>query len=321
MTERREVGSGSAGLTVSVVIPARDAGETLGECLRAIAAQTLGAQEREVIVVVDSRSRDATAEVARSHGVIVAVQSATGAAAARNVGIGIARGRWVAFTDADCIPSRGWLSALVGAAEAATESDAPALGAAGPTFGFRSDTPAARFVDLSGGLQADRHLAHERFPWAPTGNVLYRRDALIAAGGFDARFVSYEGCDLHTRLVRQVRGSFVFVPRAVVSHRHRHGWLAYWRQQVNYGRGYAQFFLRYADELPWSMGSEARAWLSLIGPGLAAAISPRTDAGLMARGRFIKALAQRRGFVTTYWRPGEATRWRTGSEAGMEAAS
>ena len=256
MTETPVVGSGSGRLTVSVVIPARDAAEVLGACLRALASQTMAAEEREVIVVVDDRSLDGTTEVARTHGAIVAVNSATGAAAARNVGIAASRGRWVAFTDADCIPTRGWLSALVQAAEDATnvanatESGAPALGAAGQTIGYRSDTPAARFVDLTGGLRAERHLDHERYPWAPTGNVLYRRDALLAVGGFDARFVSYEGCDLHTRLLRRVGGQFVFAPRAVVNHRHRAGWRAYWRQQVNYGRGYAQFFLRYSDELP-----------------------------------------------------------------------
>jgi GT2 family glycosyltransferase len=184
------------------------------------------------------------------------------------------------------------------------------LGAAGQTLGFESDTAAARFVDLSGGLRADRHLAHERYPWAPTTNVMYRREALLAVGGFDYRFDSYEGCDLHTRLRREVGGAFVYVDRAIVNHRHRRGWRAYWRQQVSYGRGFAQFFRKYSAELPWTAGAELRAWARVMATGLGALRPGRDDAAIVRRGTFVKGLAQRIGFVTTYWSRSEAARWR-----------
>ena len=56
---------------VSVVVPARDAQATLGECLRALANQSLGRESYEVIVVVDHESADGTREVARAAGVPV----------------------------------------------------------------------------------------------------------------------------------------------------------------------------------------------------------------------------------------------------------
>jgi glycosyltransferase involved in cell wall biosynthesis len=306
--------------TVSIVVPALNAEATLTECLRAIASQTLPVAEREMIVVADTRSTDRTAQLARAAGVTVVSHGGPNAGSARNCGTSVARGRWIAFVDADCIPARGWLANLVGAAEAAATDSSGALGAAGQVIGYQSTTPAARFVDLSGGLRADRHLAHERYPWAPTLNLLYRREALLAVGGFDERFDSYEGCDLHTRLVRSVGGPFVYAPNAVVYHRHRAGWRAYWRQQVNYGRGFAQFFLRYQDELRWSARDEARSWLRIATTGFRALATRSGDEALIKRGTFVKAVAQRRGFVTTFWRRGEVRRWQDEGQIGIEPA-
>jgi GT2 family glycosyltransferase len=147
---------------------------------------------------------------------------------------------------------------------------------------------------------------------------MYRREALVAVGGFDPRFDSYEGCDLHTRLLRQVGGEFLYAERAIVNHRHRAGWRAYWDQQRSYGRGYAQFFLRYEAELSWSVAAELREWGRLAGVGLAALRPGRTDAALVRRGTFVKRFAQRLGFVTTYWSRHERSRWH--EEAPVAAA-
>lgn len=307
-------------VAVSVVVPARDAAATLGECLHALQSQSLARDDSEVIVVVDGRSHDETRGIATRPGVRVLAQSGRGAGGARNDGVLAATGELVAFTDADCIPSRRWLASLVEAAHRPSSRLAGVLGVAGPTLGYHSETAAARFVDLTGGLQAQRHLAHPRYPWAPTTNVVYRRDALLAVGGFDPRFVSYEGCDLHTRLARRVGGEFRFEPRAVVLHRHRAGWDAYWRQQHNYGRGYAQFFRRYAAELPWTATDEARAWLAVGLAGLRALQPGSDDERLLRRGDFVKQLAQRTGFATTFWSPGEAARWRSRAPLGELAA-
>jgi len=300
---------------VSVVVPALHAGATLAECLRALKDQSLAANLREVIVVVDARSTDASEAIARASGFKVVLHEGNGAGSGRNAGVSVASGEWIAFTDADCVPTRRWLDELLKAAETSI-----GLGAAGPTIGLESTSAAARFVDLTSGLDAERHLSHERYPWAPTCNVIYRRSALASVGGFDQRFRSYEGCDLNTRLRRTIGGDLVFARRAVVMHRHRASWRAYWKQQVNYGRGFAQFFLRYRDELAWSAGDEARAWTATLALGARALIRPRGDEGLVRRGHFVKALAQRRGFVSTYWRRNSADGWREPAETSIETA-
>jgi glycosyltransferase involved in cell wall biosynthesis len=281
----------------SVVIPAFNAESTVTETVRAAVTQPLPRDAFECIVV-DDGSRDRTAEIAEHAGaVVVRLPVNRGRSAARNAGIECARGGWIAFTDADCVPSRRWLPALLAAAETAGRST---LALAGKTAGLDSQTPAARFMDLTGALDAETYLRHEVMPWAPTCNLACRRADLLAVGGFDTKFKDYETADLCLRLGQRFRGRIRYVPTALVMHRHRSTWRALWKQQAGYGQGYAHFLLRHADRWPWSPGREAGAWLRLI-PLAAQAATARGEQGLVRRGLLLKQLAQRLGFVSTFY--------------------
>lgn len=95
------------GVLVSVVIPAYNAGSTLGETLRSVLAQTHPTLD---VVVVDDGSRDDTPRVAAAFGERVRVisQANAGIATARNVSLRAARGDFIALLDADdlCEPER-----------------------------------------------------------------------------------------------------------------------------------------------------------------------------------------------------------------------
>ena len=148
---------------------------------------------------------------------------------------------------------------------------------------------------------------------------MYRRDALLQVGGYDPRFTSYEQADLHLRLTRQMPGGTVIAQRAVVHHRHRSRWRDYARQQLSYGSGYAQFYVRYGDELRWTAAEEARAWLALLPLALRALMPGRADAVIRRRGEFVKRGAQRIGFARTFWSRAEAARWQEPAPASTEA--
>jgi glycosyltransferase involved in cell wall biosynthesis len=107
-------------LRASVIVPARDARQTLPRCLAALAAQRLPTSDYEVIVV-DDGSTDGTAEVARSAPLapIVISQGPHGPAAARNRGVAAASGPVLAFCDADVFPTPAWLAAGLEASGAA----------------------------------------------------------------------------------------------------------------------------------------------------------------------------------------------------------
>ncbi|HEY4329170.1 MAG TPA: glycosyltransferase [Phycisphaerae bacterium] len=292
-------------MDLSIIVPAFNAQATLPECLAALVTQYLPAGRSLEIIVVDDGSSDSTSDLCRRFPVTLLTQKNAGAAAARNTGIARARGHWIAFTDADCIPSRRWAFFLLQAAENARPD---ALGAVGKTVGHQSRSPAARFVDLSGGLDAQIHLAHPTFPFAPSGNVLYRYSALLDVGGFDARFRSYEAADLHYRLSRLHHGRMIHQPRALVLHRHRDSWAAYWKQQRSYGDGYAQFFIRYPDQVHWSLTRELAAWARLAA-SVPPALLTSGDAGLFRRGTLLKQCAQRLGFFQTFFNHRETLRF------------
>lgn len=292
--------------TVSVVVPAYNAGGTLQSCLRALASQDFP-KDRFEVIVVDDGSSDNTASVARSEPVTLIERRNGGAAAARNTGWRKASGEWIAFTDADCLPARPWLRMLVDAAEAAGARE-QALGSAGKTVGFESKTAAARFCDMAGSLDAQLHLSHPTFPFAPSSNLMYRRSALQAVDGFDERYTSYEACDLHWRITNSLKGAFVYEPRALVLHRHRADWHSFWRQQYSYGKGYAQFVRYHRDACHWTFGDEARAWADISKLGLGAWRAPDDTALLYRRGMLIKKLAQRLGFLAAAFQPEAPTR-------------
>jgi len=85
---------------IGIVIPARNAGATIGETLAAL--QTAPGLEAD-IVVVDGESSDATAAVAASYGVRVISRPPCGVYDAVNVGLAAVRGEWLTYINADDI--------------------------------------------------------------------------------------------------------------------------------------------------------------------------------------------------------------------------
>jgi glycosyltransferase involved in cell wall biosynthesis len=94
--------------TISVIIPAFNAKDTLVRCLEAACSQDDADYE---VIVVDDGSIDATAAICGKFDVIyIRNEQQVGPAISRNKGADIARGEFLVFTDADCVPPVHWLS-------------------------------------------------------------------------------------------------------------------------------------------------------------------------------------------------------------------
>lgn len=88
---------------VSVIIPCHNAAAVIGRALASVQAQSLAEWEA---IVVDDGSTDATAQALEPFLIdprirLIRLPANTGAGPARNAGLDLARGRWVAFLDAD----------------------------------------------------------------------------------------------------------------------------------------------------------------------------------------------------------------------------
>ncbi|ANT49629.1 glycosyltransferase family 2 protein [Mesorhizobium amorphae] len=105
---------------VSFVIAAYNAEATLDRAIASAIAQRDVSVE---VVVVDDTSRDRTLEVARSYPQdivrVVALPENRGPGGARNAGLELARGRWVAVLDSDDAVYPGRLSTMIARAEKA----------------------------------------------------------------------------------------------------------------------------------------------------------------------------------------------------------
>jgi GT2 family glycosyltransferase len=197
----------------SVVIPAYDSEETIGRAVSALRAE---AQDLDVIVV-DDGSHDATGARAASAGArVVRLETRGGPARARNAGARATEAPIVVFTDADCEALPGFVARLL----EPLERD-PALTGSKGAYVTEQRSLTARFVQLEYEERYARMAGRREIDFMDTYACAYRRDALLAVGGFDERYdrPSTEDQELGFRL--HARGArFVFVPEARTRHRH-----------------------------------------------------------------------------------------------------
>jgi glycosyltransferase involved in cell wall biosynthesis len=83
-------------MKLSVAIIARDEARHIGACLASVAALT-----DDVLVLLDSRTRDRTEEICRLYGAAVVLEPWRGFAAQRNRALWLCKGEWVLLIDAD----------------------------------------------------------------------------------------------------------------------------------------------------------------------------------------------------------------------------
>ena len=232
---------------VTVVIPTHNRLEILAEVLQGLEAQQ-GAPRFEV-VVVDDGSTDGTAGWLKSRTFAVPVRAVAqenrGPAAARNTGVAVAAGRWVAFLGDDTVPSPGWLAAHREAHR--RRGDDPALAVIGYTGWHRRMrlTSFLRYINEHGlqfGYALIRDKENVPFNFLYTSNLTLPRDLLLGAP-FDLKFPypAWEDIELSYRLTR--RGlRIVYEPAARVAHDHPTDFVRFCRRQEKAGYCAVVFF-------------------------------------------------------------------------------
>jgi glycosyltransferase involved in cell wall biosynthesis len=191
---------------VSAVIPTYNHAAFLADAIRSVRIQNWPGTE---IIVVDDGSSDNTAEVLRGlagEDLRVEVQENLGAAAARNRGIELARGKWIAFLDSDDLWLPGKLAAQMPVLEKST--------------GFGFSFAEAFMLERDGGQSRlkPQLVGDDIFRSLMTGpqflidTVVVRRDYFERLGGFDAGLRTGEDWDMWLRISDQTRGLYIPEP-------------------------------------------------------------------------------------------------------------
>jgi glycosyltransferase involved in cell wall biosynthesis len=207
--------------SVSVIIPAYNAEPHIAETLNSVLAQTFTDLE---VIVVDDGSTDCTAKIVEKMAradkrVSLLSQQNAGVAAARNAGMKVARGEWLAFLDADdiwypqkldrqlqCFQQLDHSVGLVYCWSALIQETSDLAGGY-IAFDFRGNVrPALTYLNFIGNASTP----------------LIRRSVIDAVGGFDStlRAQQAQGCedwDFYMSIAE--RYAFEVVPEFLVGYR------------------------------------------------------------------------------------------------------
>ena len=245
--------------TLSVVIPAHDAAETLPDQLDALLAQTwTGPWE---IVVVDNRSSDATARVAADYAArdprvrLVRADARAGVAYCRNVGLRAARADSIAMCDADDRVGPGWVAAM-GSALVSNQLVTGPLDVDALNPAWVAGTRGRAIADGPGDFCG--------IPFAHSCNLGLRRELADRCGDFDESLPAGEDIEWSFRAGRA--GAVVtYVPDAAVQYRYRTSLGGLWRQARTYGQVRPRLVRRFrAAGTEVTPAPSWRGWLWLV---------------------------------------------------------
>lgn len=196
--------------TVSVILPTFNRASVLRRALVSVLSQT---RTPDQVIVVDDASTDNTADVVRLFPGVeyIKLERNAGAAGARNHGVSLATGDYIAFQDSDDLWLANKLEVQLAYLERQPSVDMLCSGVTVKSrsgkvehFGYGFNYPAGGWT-----------LAHLQNYAFSTPTWLIKRTAFLAAGGFDETLPNCEDLDFLARILKRHRLEIVADPLVV----------------------------------------------------------------------------------------------------------
>jgi glycosyltransferase involved in cell wall biosynthesis len=243
---------------LSLIVCTRDRLAMLEQCLASLAAQS--SPPGQIVVVDNSGDGNARSLCADRSGVTYIHEPRPGLSVARNAGLAVARGEFIAFTDDDVVLHDDWCGEILRAF--ATGADA----VTGLVLPASLDTEAQRAFELNLGgftqrfqplvfdrsfLDATHRMGPQVWRIGAGANMAFRRASIAPLGGFDERLgAGASGCSEDSEFwyrILAAGGVCLYEPRAVVFHHHRRDWAGLRKQYRAYMRGHVAALVAQAD--------------------------------------------------------------------------
>jgi GT2 family glycosyltransferase len=233
---------------VTLVVPAKGRPDLTTGLLRSLAASEA---EYRIFVVDDATEPPLESMVdvpEELHLNWIRNSVSLGPAAARNIGLRLAKTPYVAFTDNDVEVQSGWMEKLV---NHLANSPLDVAGVGGSVMDDGTNLVGRYCTKLS---LLDPYTYRGRVAYVVTANAVFRREALIKVGGFDERFrmPGGEDPDVSFRLLR-AGYRLEHNKKAMVVHHYSPSWLSFMKTFHRYGRGCRMAMEALVDAY-WHMG-------------------------------------------------------------------
>jgi glycosyltransferase involved in cell wall biosynthesis len=226
------------GILASVIVAVKD-DPSIYRLLESLAVQTVPLESYEVIVV-ENGSRHFQG-IARADGPQVAYLNLVqpNMAAARNLGLRYAKGRYLLLIDADCVAAPDWVEQMIAAL------DKGYTGVGGKIKKLSANSWVQRYaITVVDGQTTLNYLPALPLPYVVGAKAGFVTQRVRDAGGFDKQFRSGNDVDLCYRLGLQGH-RIGLAAEAIVSHEDRRTLGAHYRRFRNYATYQVLLFAKY----------------------------------------------------------------------------
>jgi len=231
---------------ISVIIPAYNEEDTIGECLASLEKLDYPSEKLEIILINDGSS-DNTKHVMSSYtkklDLVLLETEGVGPSKARNIGLDRASGEYVAFIDADCAVDGNWLNELL---KGFMTEDVAGVGGSQIIPVNATEFEKKVHVFLSGmhfvseymkeadGMKIVQHVA--------SCNAIYKTRVVREVQGFDEQLWPGEDVDLDYKITHKGY-TIAYNPKAIVMHHRPKDVKGFYSMMKRYG-GAQAYLLR-----------------------------------------------------------------------------
>ena len=199
---------------VSISVCVRDGVDWIDGCMESLVNQTHSPLE---IILVDDGSSDGSkqkAETWSEHALVTVItQDALGLSAGRMAALDASKGDWFAITDIDVRPETDWIQRMLESSNSSEGEDVVAI--TGRTIFGRADDVISRIRSIE--IESKYRSRPRRTNLANGPCSMFKRESLLAIGGFDPSWYHAEDMEVSLKLI-QSGGIIVYTPYAVVNH-------------------------------------------------------------------------------------------------------